>query len=352
MSCTYHTASTDISLIQLRYPNWYGFEQAPGGAATITSSVHYPVGTKTQITFNGTASGTIPDGGDIVSDRVPVAIPKGAAFMVRTYYQNAAGILFKSKTNQTSNALGEGFNYGTSGIPDQTMTDNFSYVFWGNVYGPSAIIGLTSKPSVLVLGDSRGAGSGDTTAPVAGTTEYGMISPSLFPGVAFINASMSGERASTFITTHSRRAALGVYCSHIINELGINDLTVPRTAAQLLADHQTIAGYFPGKRYYMTTLPPKSTSTDSWATVVNQTPDATSNAQRISFNNTLRSSLPSWAKGYLELADVMESSRDSGVWKAGYCYAADGFGIHPNSTGYNAVTASGNINAASFKRYP
>lgn len=349
MARSYHIASADISLIQLRYDNWYGFEQLPGGAATVTSSIEYPEGTLTQITFSGSATGNMADGGYVVSDRVPVAIPRGAAFWVRTYYQNAAGIIFKSKTNQTNNAFGEGLNYGASGIADQTMVSNFSYVFWGNLYGPTAIIGLTNKPSVLILGDSRVAGTGDTLAPIAGTTEYGMISPSLFPNVAFINASMSGERVSTFITTHARRATLGVYCTHILCELGINDLTASRTAAQVLADHQTISGYFPGKRYYLTTIPPKSASTDSWATLEKQTPDATSNAQRISFNGTLRSALPSFATGYFECADVLESARNSGIWKVP-AYTADG--LHPTSAGYQLVTDSNVIDDALIVRYP
>lgn len=348
-SRTYHVAQVDISLIQLKYANWFGFESVAGGAATVTASVEYPAGTFTQVTFGGSATGNMTDGGEVVSDRMPAAIPRGAAFFVRTFYQNTAGIIFKSTTNSVQAALGEGFNYAVSGLADQTMSATFSFVQNGNIYGPTAIIGLTNKPSVLIIGDSRAAGTGDTLAPVVGSTECGLISPSLFPSIAFINASMSGERLSTFITKHSKRALLGVYCTHIICELAINDFTAATTAAQAIAMHQTIAGYFPGKRYYMVTIPPKSASTDSWATLANQTTDAPSNAARVSFNDTLRTALPVWATSYFEVADVLESARDSGIWKVP-ALTADG--LHPSSAGYQLVKGAGVINPSLMVRYP
>jgi lysophospholipase L1-like esterase len=106
------------------------------------------------------------------------------------------------------------------------------------------------------------------------------------------------------------------------------------------------------------TLGPNTTSTDAWATTVNQTWDALrDNTVRLALNAWIRDGAPINASGtpvaagtspatrsgeaghpligYFETADVMESARDSGVWKPGY--TADG--LHPTPTGYAAMAA-------------
>ncbi len=49
--------------------------------------------------------------------------------------------------------------------------------------------------------------------------------------------------------------------------------------------------------------------------------------------------------GYIEWADVVETSRDSGIWKVGYTVD----GLHGNSTSYPLMVAA--INLSAFKKY-
>lgn len=339
MSRTRHVAQSPICGAQLAFANFQGAEIATGAAATITASIEYPAGTFTQVKFGGSTSGSIADGSFIISDPVAVLIPEGAAFFVRAYYTNTAGIVYTATAHNT--ALGEAMTYGASGVVDQTMGGTVTATVGGLGFGPIAILGLTVKPSILIVGDSRGAGQNDSTS--GSTSDVGEIARSL-TGLAYMNLAVPGDKAQTFLTT-SKRAIFGSFASHVICEYGINDLNASRTAAQLLADIQVIRALFPNKKFYQSTVAPYSSSTDAWATTVNQTPGA-SNAQRIVFNNAVRA-IPSGFAGYFEVADTVESARDGGVWKVGF--TSDG--IHATPSGYAAIAASGAINPASLTRY-
>lgn len=333
MSRSYHVAQVDLAVIQLVFPNWYGAELAPGGAATITASVEYPVGVFTQVKFAGVAQGSIPNGRNLASDLTNVQIPAGAAFFVRSYCTNALGGVTTGYLNQTVQALGEAFNVGASGVVDQTMGGTITQVAPGNLYGPIAILGLTTKPSVLIIGDSRSAGQDESAAGgSAGTTEVGQITRSLFPSIGFINCSNPGERAQLVAATNTLRCGLSQFVTHVICQLGVNDVGNSRTAAQALTDIQTIRAACQGRKFYQATILPVSSSTNSWATVAAQT-TASYNAQRVTLNNLIRAN-PTGFSGYLETADPVESSRDSGLWKAP-AYTVDG--VHGSTAGYQLI---------------
>ena len=55
--------------------------------------------------------------------------------------------------------------------------------------------------------------------------------------------------------------------------------------AQAWPYKERMAAFFNGKPYIITTLEPNSASTDSWATLTNQTPGVT---QRTTYNDTVR----------------------------------------------------------------
>jgi lysophospholipase L1-like esterase len=88
-----------------------------------------------------------------------------------------------------------------------------------------------------------------------------------------------------------------------------------------------------GLPVFQNTITPSTTSTDSWATTGNQTPES-SNAVRVQVNDWIRT-VPSPLSGYFEIADLAETARNSGIWKAGY--TSDG--LHPNATGHSALAA-------------
>ncbi len=96
---------------------------------------------------------------------------------------------------------------------------------------------------------------------------------------------------------------------------------------------------------------PYTNGTDAWATVANQTPNGSAETNRLDYNVWIRDGAPidSTTKapvaigaaglragqaghplaGYIDAADLGESARNSGKWKAGY--TSDG--LHPNAVG-------------------
>lgn len=342
MSRTRHVVLQDVAWLQLVFPNWISDELTIGGAATITAAVEYPVGTFTQVKFSGVASGTIPDMSYIVSDPVSVVIPSGAVFFVRSYYTNAAGICYNSHGCNVS--AGETCTFAASGVVDQTMGGTITNTS-GNVgYGPLAILSITNKPSFFLIGDSRGFGVNDS---FTGTSDgIGELARSFGDSYAYINGCISGANASTMVSQGAtgNKAKLAQFCTHVVFQDGINDLVNNRGAAQLEADVQTIRAFVSRKKFYACTVAPKSASTDAWATTVNQTVDATTNAPRIAYNAWVRANTGGF-DGFVEIADQVESARDSGLWKAP-SYTTDG--LHESQTACVAIQSSNAFNPAAL----
>lgn len=341
MSRTRHVNLTEVFQVQLLYPNWSGHaETASGADATITASVEYPAGTFTQVKFSGSASGTIPNGGNLLSDVVSVYIPKGATFYTRSYFTNPAGIVYSGNGSQA--ALGEGATFAASGVVDKTMSGT---VTTGSLigYAPIAIIGMTSTASFALIGDSKCFGANDTFS--GGTSAVGELARSFGDSYPHINLGISSTNAYEIVAngTSGNRTQVARYCSHVLCQLGINDITNNHTAATLLADVQTIRSYFPSRPFFQCTLAPHTTSTDSWATTANQTV-LTSESQRIAFNNIVRAGIAGHG-GFIEIADQVESARDSGLWMAPG-YTPDG--LHESASGYLVLANSGAINPISL----
>lgn len=343
MARSHHIMRTAVNAIQIQTPNWYNYtELSTGGTQSITQAVEYPAGIMTRVLFGGAVTGTIPLSSALLSDVVPVNIPAGADFWVRTWI-SGSGIVFNS---QNDAANGDAINYGVSGIADQTMGGTITNL-GSFILTPSAIIGLTKQPSVYFVGDSRVAGTGDSFS--GATSDLGELARSIGPQFAYINGGISGNSIQEFVSVHALQVALSAYCSHVIIELGINDATNSRTANQIEADLNTAQGYFTTQPVYQTSKPPVTTSTDSFATLVNQTTDA-GNGVRVTVNDWVRTN-PAGYAGYFEIANVVESSQDSGLWAVNGTanwYTADG--THESHTAYLAIQSSGNVNTAKISR--
>ena len=328
MSRTQHRARDNIKSLQLVFGNWYvnasGVETGLGGSTTITASIEYPLGTFTQVKFSGVAAGVAADGANLVSDAVAVLIPDGATFWVRSFFDSATGIVYRNTFDV--NYLG-GAEYAPSGLTDKTMSGSITLA--GAAFPPLAIIGNTNRPSALMIGDSRTYGSSDT---MDATVAVGNLERSLYPSIATINSGRNADRAQYLLASHTKRLALANYVTDVVISLGINDLIASRTAAQVETDLEGVISAFAGIPVFIATLEPVSTSSDSFATIGNQT-TAASNAERVTLNAAIRSGLAG-AAGYFELADSVESSRDSGKWKV--TGAANGYtpdGLHANRAG-------------------
>lgn len=340
-SRTIHTACDTVTSLKFAFANWYvnstGVEVSGGEDMTLYASVEYPLdSTPIRIPFGGAEFVAISGGSTAISDAVAISIPAGAQFAVRTLQSKSDGAM---RTVQNRNNTADREQAGTGELSDLTLTSTLPLTRSTSGYSPVAIIGVSTLPALMLLGDSRVRGFGE----VSGAALKGEFERSL-GSIGFANAARSAARVSAVATagSFSRRAALAnAYCTHVLSNFGVNDSMSGRTAEQILGDLETLAGLF-DKPFFQSTISPSSSSSDGWATVEGQTPHA-NDARRIAVNAGIRA-MPAWLDGYFEVADVTESARDSGSWKAGY--TSDG--IHANTTGYAAIEASGVITPASF----
>lgn len=326
-------ARDDITSLQLVFGNFYTTstgEAAPGATRTITASIEYPAGTFTQVKFSSATSASMADGlAQLVSDPIAVTIPRGARFWTVTWQSSTGGIMFAGNV-QADARLGDQVAYSNSQA-DTTMS-TWTGTASGPQYGPFAVIAMTRRPSIALVADSRGQGiGGSSPLPYSG-----QIAPALAPFYGFLDLSESGQTAQQQAGTgFTRRATYLQYVTHAVLQLGINDiLTNTTSAVNVAAYRQTIRSFAPNLKWFETTLDPKSTSTDSFATLTNQTTNA-NNQIRVDFNDQVRAGDPGF-EGMFDLADATESARNSGIWKAPpmtpAAITADG--THSNNAGY------------------
>jgi len=263
------------------------------------------------VKFGGNASASIASGSTGTSDSVAVQIPDGAAFWVRTF-ATQAGSGFSLYQSPINTAGGSAAEVAASGLTDKTMSGTIADGGGNLAYGPTALIGMTNRSSVLILGASNTQGVGDT---FDASGFIGLAERSIGPRMAFVKSARGGDKALDLVNAHASRAALAAYCTDVVLQLGTNDLSGGASAATLAGLIDTIVGYFPGIPTYICTVPPMSSSTDGWATTANQT--ATNNVERSAFNNAVRAETVSAASaGFFDISMPLEPSLNAGIWKA------------------------------------
>lgn len=355
MSRSLHTAAVNILSLSLVFANWAitftpSAEDIVGGTtATYTASIEYPIGVFTQVKFGGSVSGTAASGAKLTSDAVAISIPAGANFFVRNYRVHAAGSFnapYTSWGSTLNQAAGDACTFGNSAaVTDQTMGGVIANTAPYIMAPPAAIIGSTTKPTYLLIGDSRVAGAGPliTGSQTATNPCVGELAPSFFnAGLGAISSGNPGGINFWVAGDFPLSATLAQYCSDVVSNHSIDDVTNNESAAQIVANHQAMmAGTFAGKQYWVCTIAPYTTSTDSWATLGNQTPfNAGFETVRLAYNAIVRNGLPG-AYSYIDIAAKVESSLNSGKWKVtGAANYATGDGLHESFNGTALITAS------------
>ncbi len=318
-----------------------------------------------------TDTATVTSGSSTVTDTSIVSTDYGkpvsgtgipANTYVGTVTAGASFLLSSTSGSQTSvNATGNGSSVSVGGdltgtnissatIPD--ATGKFQYVPSQICGTPLAPIGAAgSTPVALLVGDSLMGGSNDfsaatysgrstTTPALAGG---GFTARALYGKIPYIQTAVSGDQAALFLGTsgHFRRWTWASAGTTMLCNYGRNDLSNGQTLAQIQANLLTIwtMGARRGQRVIQYTVTPYTTSTDGWTTTGNQA-NATGNQEsvRVSLNTWIRAgapvasalSLTPVAVGtagalvagqpghplytYFEVADLVESARNSGVW--------------------------------------
>lgn len=274
---SFHVARTAIAAgtMQIVWGNYWvttsNVETSPG-TATIQASVEYPAGTITVCTFAGSGTASVAGLADAITDPCGPAIPLGARFWIRALYTNSAGIIYNSlQTNHYSSSL-EQNQYGT-GTPTSCVSSGTCPNNTGSNSAlgmpPLAIIGVTSAASVCLAGDSRMMGYQDATTDASGDT--GEIARSVGPVLAYTKLAVGSTTGAQALTNFTNRMRMVGYCSHVVDEYGVNDKAQASASDATVASTRSSLATMFGKPTFGTTLPPETSSTDSWATTTNQT---------------------------------------------------------------------------------
>jgi hypothetical protein len=357
--------------IRLVFDNWLVdasvfFDVDNAAAITIKASVEIGA-TIIPVTFGGKLSATIDGGGFAVTDPVAAEVTAGQTLYVRVFIQ------------PTSNWYHNRFAYLSSGMGGWTVTTDLTpagsaaIADSGNVplFGPGLITvepTTSLRAAVQVFGDSIGHGVNDGAGsqwqgPNVATSRLGIggFVARACSGVAgLIQSAIPGDNAAGFRTAvgHMRRAVFTTASPVMICQYGRNDITGGATLATLQGNLLWLwqFGAGRGQRVWQTTITPKSSSTNGYLDLVNQTVIAgVGESVRVAFNAWLRAGAPivSGAAvavgtsgaitagqqghplvGYLEIADQVESARDSGLWKAA---------VNQRTVSNGVTTANGSI---------
>lgn len=372
MSTTRHIKRGDAATLQVCFWNGYidpsnvAAEERPrGGTATYKVSLEYPVGTQPRVfTWGGASQTTAADGAIIYSDEMAFNVPDGAPFLIHCYQTSTVGIIYTGFPTTNQGSVSEGMTFAPSGIADATETIGGDPArLSSNAFAtpPLAIIGWTRRPAVALYGDSRVAGTGSPGDTGDYTTNTGTYARSIGKSLAYINLAVPSSRAAALKNLNTVRLSMLQYVTSATLSLCVNDYRTNGDSATTiynnvqLCANQIIAAK-PGIRLFVGTTEPYTTaSTDSYATgaVGTQTP-ASGEATRVTYNDTLRLRGILGAAGIIDVAAVLESGLNTGLWASDSNgttnYPLTGDGLHSNQRGTLRVERSGIINPTLFAR--
>ena len=286
-------------------------------AFTAKVSVEYPLGSTPQrLYFNGADNVVVTPGRTFYkSDPLPISIPAGAQFAVKSYI-TWTGTLWSAQWSASQQA-GEWTNRGT-GLADNSLNNTV-------LTNTTALQGLapaiyasiqTPIPVVGIIGDSIAALAADSVDLAVGYNGWGRAMRGQIP---FINLGRAGETFANWNTRHEGRCLiLRNAVTDVIIQYGHNDIFLSGTsAATLLSYVKATADMFnaQGRRCWGVTVGPRTTSTDAWLTIGNQTLASVPNeAIRQTYNATLLANYASMGlAGVFDLGHAIDP-QDTGKW--------------------------------------
>lgn len=301
---------------------------------TIRAALEYPAGVFTDILFGGVRDKVLAPSEFVDSDEVTIAIPEDTQFWIRTKVTVTSGQVWP--TGYIINtARGEGCDLSTS---DFTKTGTITGSNRG--FGPVSVkaTGFAGNPvgvAIATIGDSITAGSGDGVFDSRGYTGWngrGAYNecPHLVIGYGGTRVADNVPAGTNFPRRMEMLRRAGV--THVVINWGINDLATGRTFAQIQADlisfWTSLAAE--GFKVVQCTITPRSTGSPS--TVEGQSP--LYNANRFPLNDWIRTK-PAPLFDIIEMADAVESGRNTGVWGINPAWASPRKtedNLHPNNT--------------------
>lgn len=353
---TRHLLRSAVTTIQVAYPNYYldaaCVEQPAGGVSTITGSIEYPPGNLIQLKWSTVPSIAVASGAiSPLSDPVTINAPSGAEIFVQTYFTTLGGYVTTSSLNGQDTVNGEKMRVAAAGLTDQTMNPSSGWAGGASTnnytYSPVLIVGQTTVPSVLILGDSLAELFNDTYTGASG--DIGYPGRCVGPLFGYTKHARQGTSASQFLSSTTNCLALSQYFSHVLCEFGVNDLASV-SAAACLASLQAISALFPTKKFLQSTITNRGASSNSWIDSVGQTPTVTVSDRIVQLNDFIRAGLVPGV-GYIEFNDVLSTARNSKLWKSdGNPNTWTSDGIHGSQFAYLQALAANIINQGNINR--
>jgi lysophospholipase L1-like esterase len=268
-----------------------------------------------------------PGAVDVPFDPLAIDIPANTAMYYRVYVSvSSGGVWPRGRFGRHNRAGGITAGANSTAAIGTLPNDQGQYI-----YGPSLVLGRTvgnSAPSVLVVGDSLVAGQGDTGDA---NGAVGFAERALTGVVGYTTLTKSGYLMTSLTNSHTRSLARCTqFCSSAILELGSNDIFGSHVNLATMQSRAAAGAALlknRGLKVFMTTIMPRS----SGGVSANPTDSATTAA----YNDWLRLG-QSFMDGLFDIADICETTRNSGLWKPAL---QPGDGIHPNGAGYATISA-------------
>lgn len=335
------------------------------GNITIACAIEYPQnsGVYYQFQFSGATSITTTcaaQNGLLVSDwlTIPNGVLAETYFQTRTFIQCAATGAFYGGC-YTSSSYSEGTAYSATTPVDAsasgTITNGFNFA-----YGPCALITESTLPCVALSGSSSAYGTGDNQSG-DGNGNLGASAKFFWrAGLGHIKLACPGERSAVAnaSTTWKYRLLLAAMCnpSIVMFHSVSNDIIASgtyTTLADIINGQQNCINLFrsavPGIRTIGATIQPRTTSTDAWATDVNQTAVAgltpTGAGLRETWNDYLTAGNTIYNKTVNANASMTESPTRRGAWINSTGGAGPGTANYATTDGIHKTWALHNLAA-------
>jgi hypothetical protein len=357
----HQTTASGMKNPRFYYANWHNAGNvntdsiASMGVLTATSAIEYPIGTETQIKFGGSATGVAQPGDTLESDEVIITIPPNTIWYTRPSGISTGDIPTGVITNAANS---EGQELGGT---DKSMSGTITTASVAT-FGEMCVTGYPvdrNMRSVVILLDSLAEGIGDSPL----NPDLGWAARS-FDGLAgFINLGISGASYTNWVngTDPIYRLPLiakirptHAYCSPPGNDFFAGLLTLAQIKALVVSVGNQLVQM--GIKPILWTLPPHTTSSNSFIDLAGQTINPSNYPGGASAFLTDRNSYNSWALavpapfiGVIDPNQQCENTPNTdGLWVANgtpfYATASPG-GSHPSAAMHALIAAANPISS-------
>ncbi len=324
---------------------WYfGFVTTPmlGSLTTTRTGGHFD---GLELLRTRTVSDGVTNGTTTITSATAAFVAQDAG---QTVTINGTAYTLSTITNSTTAVVSAAVPGSATGVtfavaPADKTTSGTIASASGNAYSPMTILGQVAGPqkSACIIGDSisYGTGSGTTESWAIQALNQAAIAagtvPTVLTGIPWLNVSLPSDTIASYLVNHQSRASQVGKCNYVLQLFATNDVfTNLSSLASVQANALTLwqQEKSRGAKVYAATLLPRNTSTDYWLTTANQTV-LSPEPVRVGFNNWLRDGAPVSSTTGLAVAVGSSSSATNRAafydQNGNLVNAASGPGTHP-----------------------